>query len=87
MVRYFGISFWTFDENWRAKSSSWGLTHQIDLDGHSGFPGSFEEQKTHAIASRVSCHFPITRMLKVNAIFVINLWRLDRGNLLASGVR
>jgi hypothetical protein len=25
-------------------------------------------------------------MLKVNAIFVINIWRLDRGNLLASDV-
>jgi hypothetical protein len=63
------------------------LSHQIDLYGHSSLPGRFEEQKAHAIALKVRCDFPITRMPKVNAISLISLWRFDRGNSLASGVR
>jgi len=54
------------------------------LYGYCGVSRSFEEQEAHTVALRVSCYFPIARMLKVNAIFVINLWGLDRGNPLAS---
>jgi len=64
----------------------WRVRRQVNLHGYGGLPGSFEEQKTYIIPLRVSCDLPITEMLKMNPIFVVDFRRLDGGNVFASSM-